>query len=180
MDCDPPFRASLVGLPSPAAGPCWSPDELAPPVPRGAGGRWGRTRMAELTCGHGTQWPPDERDRVGRGSHTLWALSQRGPRPAAGPWAPLTRAPLLPLGMERTRGAPVSCYSCPLPGRPVTLPCLLTTLAPPSTPSRGTRRAEVIVVPSDPSRPPPGATSGAGGLDDKPGRPAGGHEAGAG
>lgn len=34
-------------------------------------------------------------------------------------------------------------------------------------------------MPSDPSRPAPGATSGAGGLDDKSGRPAGGHEAGA-
>lgn len=105
MDCDPPFRASLVGLPSPAAGPCWSPDELAPPVPRGAGGRWGRTRMAELTCGHGTQWPPDERDRVGRGSHTLWAESEGAPTRCRSMGAP-HESPPAPSGYGAdTRGS---------------------------------------------------------------------------
>lgn len=115
-------------------------------------------------------------------------LSQRRPRPADGPWVP-PRGPLLPLDAEQTRGAPVSCYPCPLPGRPVTLPRPLTAPVPPNTPSRGHRaggqqrvrggRSGVVAVPSDPSGPPPGAKSGSGGLYDEPGRPTGGYEAGA-
>lgn len=79
-------------------------------------------------------------------------------------------SPQLPLNTEQTHGAPVSCYSCSLPGRPVTLPRPLTAPVPPSTPSRGHRvggqqrvwggQAGFVAVPSDPLGPHPGPNLG--------------------